>query len=243
MNALIAQWSDWLVVLLGCALWFSGGVSVAMPCYCAHLAFRGGRLRDAEDLAWARRLARLCRECLAPVFFVGAALVLLASVAQPGVFFASLRRLVLPLGASFVLLGGYVILVRAYERSAEKGSRRQFAHLMMMPAGLLAAACAGLVWLFVLCNLDPTLLQGEGAWSLRMWERSALWWTAAYFYASAFFSGGLVLMIAGGRAFRWGEPRSGVERRTAGRAGCGLLLVFSGDSGCNGGRLAFVARY
>ena len=203
MNAMMAESSEWFIVLLGSVLWLCGGVSVSMPWFSAHLAFWGRRENSADDMEFARRLSSLCLASLVPVFLVVAALSLLASAIHPAVFFTSVTGLIRPLGALLLLLLAFALLAFAHSRSGGRTSTSAFAHLMMVPAGGLMALCAGLVWVFVLSYMSPHLLDSEEGWSLRFWAYSSFWWPVAHFYLSAFSVGGLVLMFLGGKAFRW----------------------------------------
>ncbi|MCY3823326.1 MAG: hypothetical protein OXG62_05600 [Nitrospinae bacterium] len=203
MNVITAEWSEWFIVFLGSVLWLCAGVSVSMPWFSAHLAFWGRRENNADDIKFARRLSGLCLASLVPVVLIGAALSLLASTMQPAVFFSSVIALVRPLGASLLLLLVFVVLASAHSRNRGWGLKFGFAHLMMVPAGVLMALGAGLVWVFALSCMGPHLLDSEGGWNLRFWSYSSFWWPVAHFYLSAFSVGGLVLMFLGGKAFRW----------------------------------------
>ena len=111
--------------------------------------------------------------------------------------------LIRPLGASLLMLLVFVVLASAHSRN--RGWARKFGimHLVMVPAGVSMALCAGLVWAFALACMSPHLLDLEGGWNLRFWASSSIWWPVAHFYLSAFSVGGLVLMFLGGKAFRW----------------------------------------
>ena len=203
MNVLTPESSEWLVVLLGSVLWLCAGVSVSLPWFSAHLAFWGWRENNDDDLAFARRLSGLCLASLVPVFLIAAALFLLASTMQPAVFFTSVIALFRPLGALLLLLFLFAVVVFAHSRHTGRGSKLSFAHLMMVPAGVLILAGTGVVWMFTLSYMGWTLRDFEAVWSWRYWARSSFWWPVAHFYLSAFSVGGLVLMFLGGRAFRW----------------------------------------
>ena len=203
MNVMTAEPSEWLIVLLGSVLWLCAGVSVSLPWFSAHLAFWGRRENNADDMEFARRLSGLCPASLVPVFLIGAALSLLASTTQPAVFFTSVIALIRPLGVSLLLLLVFVVLASAH--SGNRGWARKFGimHLMMVPAGVLMALSAGLVWVFALSCMGPHLLDLEEGWSLRFLAYPSFWWAVAHFYLSAFSVGGLVLMFLGGKAFWW----------------------------------------
>ena len=203
MNVMMAESSEWLIVLLGSVLWLCGGVSVSLPWFSAHLAFWGRRENNDGDVEFARRLSGLCLASLVPVFLIGAALSLLVSATQPAVFFTSVTALIRPLGVSLVLLLVFMVLAFAHSKRAGPGSEFAPARLMMIPAGVLMALCAGLVWAFTLSNISPHLLDSEEGGDLRFWAYSSFWWGLAHFYLSAFSVGGLVLMFLGGKAFRW----------------------------------------
>ncbi len=203
MNIMITEWSGWLIALLGSALWLCGGVSASLPWFSAHLAFWGWRENNHDDIEFARRLSGLCLASLVPVLFIGAALSLLASTTQPAAFFTSVVALIRPLGVMWFLLIVFVVLVFAHSKSKRWGLKFGPAHLMMIPPGILMGLCVGLVCLFALSNLSPTLFGGEGGGYWRFLARPVFWWVAAHFYLSAFFVGGLVLMFFGGKAFRW----------------------------------------
>ena len=226
MNAMFAEPSEWLIVLLGALLWLCAGVSVSLPWFSAHLAFWGRRENDAEDMEFARRLSGLCLASLAPVFLIGAALSLLVSTMQPAVFFTSLSALLRPLGALPLLLLAFALLAFAHSRSGGRTSKSAFAHLMMVPAGALMALCAGLVWAFALFNMSPHLLDSEEGWSLRFWTHPSLLWAMGHFYLSAFSVGGLVLMFLGGKAFRWESSVSVSSGARRVRLGAGFSLCF-----------------
>ncbi len=203
MNVLTPESSEWLVVLLGSVLWLCAGVSVSLPWFSAHLAFWGWRENNDDDVVFARRLSGLCLASLVPVFLIAAALSLLASTMQPAVFFTSVIALFRPLGALLLLLFLFVVVVFAHSRHTGRGSKLSFAHLMMVPAGVLILAGTGVVWMFTLSYMGWTLRDFEAVWSWRYWAQSSFWWPVAHFYLSAFSVGGLVLMFLGGRAFRW----------------------------------------
>ena len=208
MNVMFAEPGDWLIVLLGALFWLCAGVSVSLPWFSAHLAFWGRRENDAEDMEFARRLSGLCLASLAPVFLIGAALSLLVSTMRPAVFFTSLSALIRPLGALPLLLLAFAALAFAHSRSGRWASKSAFAHLMMIPAGVSMAMCAGLVWVFALFYMNPLLLSEGGAWSGRIFADSSFLWAMAHFYLSAISVGGLVLMFLGGKAFRWESSAS-----------------------------------
>ncbi len=203
MNVLTPESSEWLVVLLGSVLWLCAGVSFSLPWFSAHLAFWGWRESNDDDVAFARRLSDLCLASLLPVFLIGAALSLIASTMQPAVFFTSVIALFRPLGALPLLLFVFVVVVFAHSRHTGRGSKFSFAHLMMVPAGVLMLVCAGVVWMFTLSYMGMTPLDFEAVWNWRNWAHTSFWWPVAHFYLSAFSVGGLVLMLMGGRAFRW----------------------------------------
>lgn len=235
MNVITAEWSEWFIVLLGSVLWMCAGVSVSLPWFSAHLAFWGRRENNAADVAFARRLSGLCLTSLVPVFLVGAALSLLASATQPAVFFTSVTGLIRPLGILLLLL--FIFLVLASAHSRNRGWARQFgfAHLMMVPAGVLMALCAGVVWVFAFSCMNPLLLDSEGGWNLRFWVSSSFWWPVAHFYLSAVSIGGLVLMFLGGKAFRW-ESSVSVSNgarwvRLGARFSLGFLIIQAGLAG------------
>ena len=60
MNMMIIESSEWLIVLLGSALWLCAGVSVSMPWFSAHFAFWGCWENDDDDIEFACRLSGLC---------------------------------------------------------------------------------------------------------------------------------------------------------------------------------------
>ncbi len=208
MNEMMAESSEWLVVLLGSVLWLCAGVSVSLPWFSAHLAYWGRRENNAADVEFARRLSGLCLASLVPVFLIGGALSLLASTMQLAVFFTSVTALIRPLGASLLMLFVFWILASAHSRSWTWGLKFGFAHLVMVPAGVLMALCAGFVWVFALSCMNPHLLDLEAGWDRRFWAYSSFWWPVAHFYLSAFSVGGLVLMFLGGKAFRWESSAS-----------------------------------
>ena len=208
MNVMMAESSEWLVVLLGSVLWLCAGVSVSLPWFSAHLAFWGRRENNADDVEFARRLSGLCLASLVPVFLIGGALSLLASTMQPAVFFTAVSALIRPLGASLFLLFVFSVLATAHSRDWEWRLKYRFAHLMMVPAGVLMGLCAGFVWVFALSCMNPHLLDLEEGWNRRFWAYSSFWWPVAHFYLSAFSVGGLVLMFLGGKAFRWESSAS-----------------------------------
>ncbi len=203
MNVMTAEWSEWFIILLGSVLWLCAGASVSLPWFSAHLAFWGRRENNADDIEFARRLSGMCLASLVPVVLIGAALSLLASTTQPAVFFSSVIALVRPLGASLLLLLLFMALASAHSRNWGWGLKFGFAHLVMVPAGVLMALSAGLVWVFALSCMNPHLLDSEEGWNLRFWAYSSFWWPIAHFYLSAFSVGGLFLMLLGGKAFRW----------------------------------------
>ena len=203
MNVLMPEWSEWLVVLLGSVLWLCAGVSFSLPWFSAHLAFWGWRENNGDDVAFARRLSGLCLASLVPVFLVGAALSLLASTMQPAVFFTSVIALLRPLSALPLLWFVIVVVVFAHSRHTGRSSEFSIAHLMMVPAGVMMLAGAGVVWMFTLSYMGWASLDFEAVWSWRYWAHSSFWWPLAHFYLSAFSVGGLVLMLLGGKAFRW----------------------------------------
>ena len=208
MNMMIIESSEWLVVLLGSALWLCAGASVSMPWFSAHLAFWGWRENDDDDVEFARRLSGLCLASLVPVFFIGAALTLLAATMQTAVFFTSVIALIRPLGMLLLLLFVFAVLAFAHSKHTRRDSKFGFTHLMMIPPGVLMVLCAGLVWVFTLSCVNPNLLGLEEGWSWRFLARSSFWWAMAHFYLSAFSVGGLVLMFLGGEAFRWESSAS-----------------------------------
>ena len=203
MNIMIIEWSGWLIALLSSALWLCAGVSVSLPWFSAHLAFWGWRENNHGDIEFARRLSRLCLVSLIPVLFIGAVLFLLASIRQPAVFFTSVVTLIWPLGVLLLLLFVFAVLVCAYSKSKSLRLKFGLVHPMMILPGALMGLCVGLVCLFALSNLSPTLFSGEGGWNWRFLERPVFWWVVVHFYLSAFSVGGLVLMFFGGKAFRW----------------------------------------
>ncbi len=208
MNVMMAESSEWLIVALGSVLWLCAGVSVSLPWFSAHLAFWGRRENNAADAEFARRLSGLCLTSLVPVFFIGAALSLLASTMQPAVFFTSVIALIRPLGASLLLLFVFWVLASAYSRDWEWRLKYRFAHLMMVPAGVLMGLCTGVAWIFALSCMNPHLLDLEEGWNRRFWAYSSFWWPITHFYLSAFSAGGLFLMFLGGQAFRWESSAS-----------------------------------
>ena len=203
MNMMTAESSEWSSVFLGSVLWLCAGVSISFPWFSAHLAFWGRRENNAADVEFARRLSGLCLASLVPVFLIGAALSLLASTMQPAVFFSSVIALIRPLGVSLLMLFVFLFLASAHSGNWEWVRKFGFAHLMMVPAGVSMALCAGLAWAFALSCMSLHLLDLEGGWNLRFWAYSSFWWPVAHFYLSAFSVGGLVLMFLGGKAFRW----------------------------------------
>ncbi len=208
MNVMMAESGEWFIVPLGSLLWLCGGVSVSLPWFSAHLAFWGRRENNAADVEFARRLSGLCLASLVPVFLIGGALSLLASTMQPAVFFTAVIALIRPLGASLFLLFVFSVLATAHSRDWEWRLKYRFAHLMMVPAGVLTAICAGLVWVFALSYMHPHLLDLEEGWNGRFRAYSSFWWPIAHFYLSAFSVGGLFLMFLGGKAFRWESSAS-----------------------------------
>ena len=208
MNVITAEWSEWFIILLGSVLWLCAGVSVSMPWFSAHLAFWGRRENNADDVEFARRLSGLCLASLVPVFLIGAALSLLVSTTQPAVFFTAVMALIRPLGASLLMLLVFWVLASAHSGDREWRLKYRFAHLMMVPAGVLMGLCAGVVWVFALSCMNPHLLDLEEGWNRRFWAYSSFWWPVAHFYLSAFSVGGLFLMFLGGRAFRWESSAS-----------------------------------
>ena len=208
MNVMMAESGEWLILLLGSLLWLCGGVSVSLPWFSAHLAFWGRRENNADDVEFARRLSGLCLASLVPVFLIGAALSLLVSTTQPAVFFTAVMALIRPLGALLLLLLVFWVLASAHSGDWEWCLKYRFAHLMMVPAGVLMGLCAGVVWVFALSCMSPDLLDSEEGWNGRFWAYSSFWWPIAHFYLSAFSVGGLFLMFLGGRAFRWESSAS-----------------------------------
>ena len=203
MNLMFAESSEWLIVLLGSVLLLCGGVSISLPWFSAHLAFWGWREDNDDDVAFARRLSGLCLASLLPVFFIGAVLFLLVSTIQPSVFFTSVIALIRPLAALVVLLFAYMVLVFAHSKRVGQGSKFAYAHLMMIPAGVLMVLSAGIAWVFTLSCMSPYLLGLEEGWGWRFLRYSSFWWPVAHFYLLAFSVGGLVLVFLGGRVFRW----------------------------------------
>ena len=208
MNVMMTESSEWFIVPLGSVLWLCAGVSVSLPWFSAHLAFWGRRENNADDVEFARRLSGLCLASLLPVFLIGAALSLLASTMQPAGFFTSVIALIRPLGALLLLLFVFWVLASAHSRDWEWRLKYRFAHLMMVPAGVLMGLCAGVVWVFALSCMNPHLLDLEEGWNGRFWAYSSFWWPVAHFYLSAFSVGGLFLMFLGGKAFRWESSAS-----------------------------------
>ncbi len=208
MNVMVTESSEWLIVALGSVLWLCAGVSVSLPWFSAHLVFWGRRENNAADVEFARRLSGLCLASLVPVFLIGAALSLLASTTQPAVFFTSVIALIRPLGALLLLLLLFMVLASAHSGDWERRLKYRFAHLMMVPAGVLMGLCAGVVWVFALSCMNPHLLDLEVGWNRRFWAYSSFWWPVAHFYLSAFSAGGLFLMFLGGQAFRWESSAS-----------------------------------
>ena len=235
MSILTPESSEWLVVLLGSVLWLCAGVSVSLPWFSAHLAFWGRRENNADDVEFARRLSGLCLASLVPVFLIGSALSLLASTMQPAVFFTSVIALIRPLGVSLLLLFVFWVLASAHSRNREWGLKFGFAHLLMVPAGVLMALCTGVVWIFALSCMNPHLLDLEEGWNWRFRAYSSFWWPVAHFYLSAFSVGGLVLMFLGGKAFRW-ESSVSVSNgarwvRLGARFSLSFLLIQAGLAG------------
>ena len=226
MNVMMAEPSEWFIVLLGSVLWLCAGVSVALPWFSAHLAFWGRRENNADDMEFARRLSGLCPASLVPVFLIGAALSLLASTTQPAVFFTSVIALIRPLGASLLMLLVFLFLASAHSRNRGWARKSGIMHLVMVPAGVSMALCAGLAWAFALACMSPYLLDLEGGWNLRFWAYSSIWWPVAHFYLSAFSVGGLVLMFLGGKAFRWESSVSVSSGARWVRLGAGFSLSF-----------------
>ena len=226
MNMMIAESSEWLIVLLGSALWLCAGVSVSVPWFSAHLAFWGWWENDDDDIEFACRLSGLCLAYFVPVFFIGAALTLLASTMQPAIFFTSVIALIRPLGVLLLLLFVFAVLAFAHSKHTRQGSKFGFAHLMMIPPGVLMVLCAGLVWVFTLSCVNPNLLGLEEGWSWRFLARSSFWWAMAHFYLSAFSVGGLVLMFLGGKAFRWESSVSASNGARWVRLGAKFSLCF-----------------
>ena len=208
MNVMMTESSEWLIVALGSVLWLCAGVSVSLPWFSAHLAFWGRRENNAADVEFARRLSGLCLASLVPVFLIGAVLSLLASTMQPAVFFTSVIALIRPLGALLLLLLLFMVLASAHSGDWKWRLKYRFAHLMMVPAGVLMGLCTGVVWVFALSCMNPHLLDLEEGWNRRFWAYSSFWWPVAHFYLSAFSAGGLFLMFLGGKAFRWESSAS-----------------------------------
>ena len=226
MNVITAESSEWFIVPLGSLLWLCAGASVSLPWFSAHLAFWGRRENNAADVEFARRLSGLCLASLVPVFLIGAALSLLASTMQPAVFFTSVMALIRPLGASFLLLIVFLVLASAHSRNWGWVLKFGFAHLMMVPAGVLMALGTGVVWVFALSCMNPHLLDLEEGWNWRIWAYSSFWWPVAHFYLSAFSVGGLVLMFLGGKAFRWESSASVSDGARWVRLGARFSLSF-----------------
>lgn len=226
MNMMMAESSEWFIVLLGSVLWLCAGVSVSLPWFSAHLAFWGRRENSAGDVEFARRLSGLCPASLVPVLLTGAALSLLASLSQPAVFFTSVIALIRPLGVSLLMLLVFLFLASAHSGNRGWGLKFGIMHLMMVPAGVSMALCAGLVWGFALSCMSPHLLDSEEGWNLRFLAYSSFWWGMAHFYLSAFSVGGLVLMFLGGRAFRWESSVSVASGARWVRLGAKFSLCF-----------------
>ena len=240
MNVMMAESSEWLIVPLGSVLWLCAGVSVSLPWFSAHLAFWGRRKNNADDVEFARRLSGLCLASLVPVFLIGGVLCLLVSTMQPAVFFTSVTALIRPLGASLLMLFVFLFLASAHSRNWTWGLKFGFAHLMMVPAGVLMALCAGVVWVFALSCMNPHLLDLEEGWNRRFWAYSSFWWPVAHFYLSAFSVRGLVLMFLGGKAFRWESSVSVSNGARWVRLGAGFSLCFLMlQAGLAGGWLFF----
>ena len=216
MSAMIPESSEWLIVLLGAALWMCAGVVASLPWLAAHLAFWGRRKDDRVDLEDARRLSRLCQACPMPLLFICAALLLLASIAHPPVFFTALVRLSGSAAAPVLLTVSAALLFAHGERRELFRTKPELAHWAPASAGVLMALCAGLAWTFALANLDSSLLDGDAEGIGRFLALPAFWWGMVHFYLSAFVVGGLALILLGGLAFRW-------ESRTP--ASCGARLV------------------
>lgn len=227
MSAMTPESSEWLIVLLGAALWTCAGGVASLPWFAAHLAFWGRRKDDRVDLEDARRLSRLCLACLMPLLFICAALLLLASVARPPVFFTALARLSGSAAALPVLLTVSAAILFAHgERRELFRTKPELARWAPASAGVLMALCAGLAWAFALANLDPALLDGDAEGIGRFLALPAFWRGMVHFYLSALVVGGLALMLLGGLAFRW-ESRTPASRGARlVRLGAGFSLFF-----------------
>ena len=227
MSAMIPESSEWLIVLLGAVLWTCAGAVASLPWFSAHLAFWGWRKDDRGDAEAARRLSRLCLACLPPLFFLCAALLLLASVAHPPAFFTALVRLIGPAAAlPASLLVSAALLFAHGERGEFFRARPGLAHLAPMSAGVLMAPCAGLGWAFALANLNPALFGGDAGEVGRLLALPAFWWGMVHFYLSALVVGGLVLMLLGGLAFRWKSRTPASSGARLVRLGAGVSLLF-----------------